>query len=205
MSLGVGSGLLEGTKPALCPFGELFFLPTFLSRGCCLWLGPMGASLSSSELCRAEKLIQKMLREGRIFPAASQGCPRGVSRTGDPELGEGEGQEDQGEEFHTLQGTTVPWVCKSFGAALKVLSGAWASPSPALSKQMQKNQPRRECSLKGFTHCPCQKQSVRIATKFSPYASGSRDLELNFLSGKPPVFVNWEDNTMCRLKMIFSM
>lgn len=78
-------------------------------------------------------------------------------------------------------------------------------PFPCLAQTDAKNQPRRECSFEGFTRCPCQKQSVRIATKFSPYAPGSRDLELNSLSRKPPDFRNCEENTMCRLKMVLSM
>lgn len=72
-------------------------LPRTANPRCC---GPSGRvklfPLSRSELCGAEKLIQKVLREGRILPAGSQRCPIGVCSTGDPGLGEGEGQEEQG-------------------------------------------------------------------------------------------------------------
>lgn len=157
----------------------------------------MGASLSRSELCRAEKLNQNVLRKGRMFPAASPS-------TADPGLGKERGRRSKGRSS-TPPGDRSPLGLPELQGSTKGVVRFLGFPFPCLVQTDAKNQPRRECSFKGFTRCPCQKQSVRIATKFSPYAIGSRDLELNSLSRKPPVFRKCEENIMCRRKIIFSM
>lgn len=192
---------MEGTKPALCPSRELCFLPRVSEP----WLLPLAGSpwgLLSADLSSAgqRNSFRKCLGRGEssLLP---QRCFQHWRTWAGGRKGAGEPREGIS---HPPRDCSPLGGMKELQGSIKGVVRCLGFPFPCLVQTDAKNQPRRECSLKGFTRCPCQKQSVRIATKFSPYAPGSRDLELNSLSRKPPVFSNWEENTMCRLKMIFS-
>lgn len=76
----------------------------------------------------------------------------------------------------------------------------------ALPKMGVRNQPRKELSFKGFTHCAWQNQRAGIATKCRPYHTGTHTQWAEFSQWEILYFYkSLGEKKKGRLNMIFSM